>query len=164
MDQSRTCTVGDCRKRHMAHGYCAMHYMRWRRHGDASVRARRPNGEGIGRYSKPNGYVALKQPMHPLASATSGLVYEHRAVLFGLLGPGSHLCHHCGRRVSWASHGPDALQVDHLNGDKVDNRPSNLVPSCPACNSRRIDQAARSRNLRATNAARRARLSTRAVG
>lgn len=33
----RSCSVEGCGGRHEAHGYCEMHYRRWRRHGDAAT-------------------------------------------------------------------------------------------------------------------------------
>lgn len=33
----RVCSVDGCEKRHEAHGFCAMHYERWRRRGDAGL-------------------------------------------------------------------------------------------------------------------------------
>lgn len=78
-------------------------------------------------------------PRHPLADIR-GNVYEHRWILFSKIGPGVHSCHWCGAEVRWASQtGAKAglLQADHVNGDKYDNSPSNLVASCHLCNTRR---------------------------
>lgn len=83
-----------------------------------------------GSYITASGYVALTmQYEHPLAVGNSE-VLEHRAVLYSEIGPGSHNCHWCGIQVSWGC----GLVVDHLNGDRVDNTPENLVPSCDSCN------------------------------
>lgn len=76
---------------------------------------------------------------HPLAGG-AGNVTEHRFVLFEKIGPGSHPCHWCGMSVKWTSRElafANQLQVDHVNGDRLDNSPENLVPSCPRCNIRR---------------------------
>lgn len=76
-------------------------------------------------------YVSVYMPEHELASK-SGLVFEHRRVLFEEIGPGTHPCHWCERPVTW---GVD-LHTDHL-GDRLDNDPQLLVPSCRPCNSAR---------------------------
>lgn len=84
---------------------------------------------------------------HPLATMASrnrsgNLVKlgEHRIVLYEKIGPGTHPCHWCKRPVRWApGEGPggDRLSCDHLNSDRKDNRPENLVPSCHGCNALR---------------------------
>jgi hypothetical protein len=73
----------------------------------------------------------LKNPNHPLAQA-NGWVFEHRAVLFERFGPQAQECHWCGVSLEW-----DAICIDHLNEDKGDNRPENLVISCNRCNRAR---------------------------
>jgi len=85
------------------------------------------------------GYVEYDDPSHPLATGR-GQVKQHRAVLFDAIGgdEAPHGCQHCGRAVRWSpTDGEQQLVVDHLNHDRADNRPENLVPSCRACNSRR---------------------------
>lgn len=50
---------------------------------------------------------------------------------------GIHPCHWCRRPVAWDEAHPqsmDALVADHLDGDKTNNVPENLVPSCGMCN------------------------------
>lgn len=76
------------------------------------------------------GYRRLAAAGHPLAMG-DGHVYEHRAVLYEKVGPGAHPCHWCGAVVTW---GVD-LETDHLDGDKTNNDPANLMPACQACNS-----------------------------
>lgn len=85
------------------------------------------------------GYRMLTGQLHPLAQ--KGGVLEHRKVLYDLIGPGPHPCHWASRygceetSLEW-SDGP-RLVVDHLDGDKQNNSPDNLVPSCTRCNSSR---------------------------
>jgi hypothetical protein len=69
---------------------------------------------------------------HPLAEKR-GQVYEHRLVLYEAIGPKPQRCHWCATTVEWNS----TLHVDHLDGDKTNNTPTNLVASCGRCNRAR---------------------------
>lgn len=84
---------------------------------------------------------------HPLAPP-SGVVAVSRLVLFDKIGPGSHSCHWCGTLVAWkvaaTAREPDALFVDHLDWDHLNDEPANLVPSCNNCNARRAAPGRRS--------------------
>lgn len=77
---------------------------------------------------------------HPLAPA-SGRVAVSRLVLYDKIGSGPHKCHWCGSSLEWrigtSSHAPDALFVDHLDWDRLNDDPANLVASCGDCNARR---------------------------
>lgn len=84
----------------------------------------------------PGGYRQLYIPNHPLVP-TVGMVMEHRAVLWSVLGPGTHPCHWCGRDLDWFATGSAKLIVDHLDTNRLNNHPTNLVPSCKSCNSSR---------------------------
>lgn len=81
-----------------------------------------------------------KQPDHPLAPP-SGALPEARAALYDRLGPGPHPCHWCGKTVDWYigknGNGAKTLVADHVNDDKLDDRPENVVASCGTCNSSR---------------------------
>lgn len=129
----KPCTVDTCQVRARRRGMCHKHYQRWYRHGDTSA--------GEGRYGNgwpaSDGYIMTAKTGHVLARA-KGQVGMHRLVLFGQIGYGPHLCHWCGTYIHWAHHlRSDALVVDHRDGDKQHNTPTNLVPSCPGCNTRR---------------------------
>jgi hypothetical protein len=80
-------------------------------------------------------YKTVHLPGHPLAYTSGASIWEHRAVLYDKIGPGSHHCFHCGAVVEW-THGirVGGLVVDHLDNDKRNNSPENLVPSCNRCN------------------------------
>lgn len=82
-----------------------------------------------------DGYRYLTgQQDHPLASS-SDCVAEHRVVLYEKIGPGPHPCHWCGGLLGWG--GKSGINVDHLDNDKLNNDPDNLVPSCGNCNRQR---------------------------
>jgi hypothetical protein len=88
------------------------------------------------------GYVLLTGSRHPLARF--GVVGEHRVVLYDKIGPGTHSCYWCGTPVTWMARSISdphkrgrQLCVDHLNRDKSDNDPANLIPSCTACSTTR---------------------------
>ena len=107
----------------------------YREHMASLKRGRRFNGEpSKGSFVHSDGYVVRTGVVsHPLAVA--GWAYEHRMVLFDKIGDGSHQCYWCSREVIWGSSDRQAaLCVDHLNSDRQDNSPENLVPSCFKCN------------------------------
>ena len=60
-------------------------------------------------------------------------VAVHRIVLWEKLNGMNAPCHWCHRLLIWNVD----LFTDHLDHDKLNNDPSNLVPSCLSCNSRR---------------------------
>ena len=93
-----------------------------------------------GRPISATAYRDIRLPEHPLASK-GGIVREHRVVLFAKIGPGTHPCHWCGSPVTWRAPGEPGtitgqgvLIADHLDDDKRNNDPGNLVPSCNRCN------------------------------
>jgi hypothetical protein len=126
------CIVDGCGRKHSGNGLCALHRRRRARGLPLDyVRPRLP----------PKRYRLLKRKTHPLADKL-GRVYEHRLALFdsmvatkaiGAGGGGRIPCFWCGRPVEWLV----TLFVDHLNFDRHDNRPENLVPSCNGCNAGR---------------------------
>lgn len=125
-----TCAVEGCAKpRYQQSKMCVTHKMRLHRYGDVHADRARKAAEVVFHSA---GYRKSVRRGHPLADG-DGYVYEHRFVLYAEIGPGPHRCHWCGCEVEWRS----TLEVDHLNGDRADNRLMNLVPSCHTCNTRR---------------------------
>jgi hypothetical protein len=131
------CTVEGCDRKHQGHGLCTMHYQRLRDQGDVGPAelSRAENGTG---YISAQGYHVGTYHGHPLARVRD-LTLAHRVVLYEKIGPGEHPSHWCGVTVSWDITGsePGALHTDHLDWDRLNNEPTNLVPSCAPCNSTR---------------------------
>lgn len=127
------CAIDGCEKpRHNGGRHCGMHQSRIQRHGDPNHNER----DCSARTLHSSGYVVVTRKGHPLA-ARYGLLFEHRVALFDVIGPGAHACHWCGNIVAWGVKGLRQLVVDHLDSDKVNNDPDNLVASCQRCNVRR---------------------------
>lgn len=124
------CNVEGCERPHAKGGYCSMHIQRVRKYGKPELPLRT---------LAPKHYRIIQRPDHPLAMR-NGHVYEHRAALYDKIGPGGFPCYWCGKLVYWDKAYPkddDALLVDHLDFDRHNNDPSNLVPSCNKCNVHR---------------------------
>lgn len=135
------CAVDGCDRPAVGRLWCAMHYQRWKKHGDPTFRLR--NGAPV---QNSTGYLLLCRSEHVLADK-AGFVYQHRFVLFDQIGYGPHRCHWCGSHVNWfRTRRPERLDVDHLDRDKKNNDPANLVPSCTSCNSRRVKKDAKCRS------------------
>lgn len=123
------CSTPGCNKTANRRKYnlCETCYFRMRRTGTTTKIERKPKY----RYITGAGYIKLFIPGHPLAD-NQGTVFEHRKVLYDKLGDGIHQCQWCGAEISW-----DDIVVDHLNENKQDNSPDNLVASCNNCNRAR---------------------------
>lgn len=136
----RECAVDGCTDRAYVRGWCSKHYQRWKANGDPLATQRRERGSGS---INVQGYKIVTAPGHPLANARGTL--EHRIVLYDTIGPGEHPCHWCSKLVTWdvtTPADPRALVSDHLDFDKLNNDPANLVPACWACNIARTHRRA----------------------
>lgn len=131
----QACGVEDCSGPLYCRGVCVMHYNRLRKKGDVGQPARIRNAAGSGSIN-PYGYRVLRLPEHPLARQ-QGKVLEHRVVLYARIGEGAHPCHWCGKSLTWVGRPSERIAADHLDGDRLNNRPDNLVPACLHCNTTR---------------------------
>ena len=130
----RTCTIDSCNKpaRSNSATMCPMHYHRWYRHGDPHLTS---SGKSISQATNSQ-YKRIYRPRHPVSGKT-GMAYEHRVNLFDSIGPGTHECNWCKKPITWGTGRKGTLQVDHLDRDRTNNNPKNLVPSCASCNTTR---------------------------
>jgi hypothetical protein len=125
-ENASSCIAPGCGREVWARSLCAAHYQRWRRWGNIADRKR----EAPVTFDE-DGYVKWKGRS------------VHRIVLFKQIGYGPHQCHWCGEHVNWTEGARGSgtwtgvLTVDHVDHDRTNNRPSNLVPACHRCNTGR---------------------------
>lgn len=132
--RSPICSIDGCSGARVARGWCGKHVARFYAHGDPTLGASR-KGRG---YIKKDGYVLIGKKGHPLAKGERQNVTLHRVVLYDAIGPGPHGCHWCGVLIAWfPTEMVERLVVDHVDGDRLNNDRSNLVPSCHTCNTSR---------------------------
>lgn len=127
------CKVSDCDRESMYKNddVCQMHYFRFMRNGTYdTVRGRKY------RRSNPAGYQLLYIPDHPLAQS-GGYVYEHRYVVYNIIGEDIGDCEICGKECSWE---PYHTHIDHIDNDVTNNTPKNLRVLCNSCNVKRSDK------------------------
>lgn len=83
-------------------------------------------------------YVNAAIPEGHFLSNAAGFTGLHRLVLFDKIGAGPHPCHWCLRPVDWLLDFEAKLYTDHLDWNKANNDPGNLVPACQRCNCLRV--------------------------
>ena len=89
--------------------------------------------QGGGKHATVTKYRTVSVPGHPLAQA-DGKAYKHRVVLYEKIGDGNHDCHWCAKKIGWFAERDEKIVSDHLDGDKWNNSPENIVASCWSCN------------------------------
>lgn len=92
------CSIEGCENPHQALGFCNMHYLRFRKTGSAGVASRLTNERGAGNINS-FGYHTIRGHCSHIEVAEIVL----------------------GKKL------PDGAVVHHVNGNKLDNSPSNLV-------------------------------------
>lgn len=106
---------------------CQKHYFRLRRNGSLE---KLPTSRKE-RIIAPNGYVRLYEPAHPLADQR-GYVFEHRRVMWSVVGEACGHCELCGKPEAWTT-----CHVDHIDEDRQNNCRTNLRILCRGCNVKR---------------------------
>lgn len=95
-----------------------------------------PRTQGGGRPANVTRYRRIKLPEgHPLCQS-DGCTYEHRLIFYNKVDGSDQVCHWCQKPLSWRD--KPRLVVDHLDGDRWNNVPDNLVAACARCNSLRV--------------------------
>lgn len=97
----------------------------------------------------PNGRMSGPRPADVLVigEVVSQDVLRRLVVRHGLLDP--DVCDDCGQPSNWRGR-PMTLELDHINGDRTDNRLENLRFLCPNCHA--ITDTFRGRNRRPATA------------
>lgn len=98
----KKCTIDGCDKKAEKRTWCAMHYRRWRVHGDTNITKKRANGDG---------YMHLGYLGHQINGVRK---FDHVRIAEKALGKPL----------------PEGAVVHHVNEIKTDNRNENLV-ICP---------------------------------
>ena len=138
VDLPRSCGIEGCERRHEARGWCSLHYKRWRRLGDPEGKAQR---QGAPTLSGPDGAVRLElEPgVHTLVDAEDAERLGAKKPYLGSNGYAYLTFWTDGAARSDTLHGwlfgvESGMHIDHLNGDKLDNRMANLRHVSPQQN------------------------------
>lgn len=123
------CVAPSCERKavYKAAQLCQKHYFRLRRNGSLE---KLPTSRKE-RIIAPNGYVRIYEPSHPLADQR-GYVFEHRRVIWSVVGEACGDCALCGKPETWMT-----CHVDHIDESRQNNDRSNLRILCRGCNVKR---------------------------
>jgi hypothetical protein len=101
MNEGPQCSIEGCENKARVRGFCNTHYTRWRRHGNPlGGRPRNKDGEGC---LRPTGYILTQKNKRRVANHVR---IAEEAI---------------GKEL------PTGSIVHHINGNRSDNRPSNLI-------------------------------------
>lgn len=103
------CKVHGCEANAIALNFCSKHRAKFKKFGDP-LGGYVQDGRSKVWHTRKGGYVIKFDRGNPFANPVSGVVFQHHEVIGGML----------GRRLR------EGESVHHKNGDRADNRPSNL--------------------------------------
>ena len=138
LDLPRSCDIEGRERRHEARGWCSLHYKRWRRLGDPEGVAQRegatilPGPDGAARIELEPGVYALVDPedAERLGGKKPYLGNNGYAYLtFWVDGAARATTLH-----GWLMGIEPGKHIDHLDGDKLNNRRANLKHVSPQQN------------------------------
>lgn len=129
-ERAGICIINGCRKKALRtkNTLCEAHYYQNRRTGSFDKKVY-PRTADHGAYVR---ILGSHSKNHPMCGGKSGMLYEHRMVAYDVRNGICECCFWCGKELTWKS-----CVIDHLNEDKHDNRPENLLISCVNCNRAR---------------------------
>ena len=136
-ERGATCVVDGCDALYTRPGQlCNRHYLRIRRYGSPDE-VKVPHRADEPTYVDRRGYIVERWHTGHVIAMNNGHIRRARRVLFDSIGFGPHRCHWCAKHINWSRRSIHRLEADHLDWDRSNDDPANLVPSCTSCNTRR---------------------------
>lgn len=129
MAAERTCSIDDCDRRHEARGWCRMHYVRWKTHGDP-LKLGYPTGD-----ASPNKQRVGQAHPRWVGDAASYTLAHQR--VYAARGPASaHLCTECrGPATQWAYDNDDPNEKSGMNSGRICAYSTDVTHYDPMCTS-----------------------------
>lgn len=133
------CSIEGCDKSHYAHGWCNMHWQRWRRHGDPLVKLDMRGCSAEERFwakVDKNGPIPSNRP--ELGCCFIWLAHIHIGG-YGIFWSDRHHYAHRFAYETYVGTVPEGLELDHLCRNKICVNPTHLEPVPHRLNVMRSD-------------------------